>query len=177
MASPAAGIYLDGGTVHQADIIIGSDGRFVLLVQCIDSEQPAAAEDQLSLAEEDRLQVFFPFLGIRRRSAVRERIVAIYGDERTFLVLVVDGRAIRVGDACAVQDDGLFLGPIDLEETVGGGAGKFIDKYLAAGVVHRDFVAVHGYISITVASDSRVARLRESNGDLSLEGGGGDVIV
>ena len=101
----------------------------------------------------------------------------MHHDERAFLALVVDGRAIGIGQADTVEQDSLLLDAVDLEESVVGGAGEFVDEHLAAGVVDRDLVAVDAHITIAVAVDGRITRLRVGDRNPSLEGRGGDVVV
>ena len=150
----AAGIDFDGRVVHQADIVVRSDAGFALGVQRIDGQQAAAAENQLRLAEQDGLLVLVSFFCIGGRSAVGKGVGTLDHDERAFLVLVVERRAVRVGDTYPVQDNGLFLGPIHLEETIGSGSGELVDEHFALRIVHRDLVPVHANIAIGVAFDS-----------------------
>ena len=70
MSCAAAGVYLYGGAVHQADVVVRCDAGLVLGVDCIDGKQAVAAEDQLCLAEEDSLMVFVVLLGVSGRCAV-----------------------------------------------------------------------------------------------------------
>ena len=77
----------------------------------------------------------------------------------------------------AVQDNGLFLRAIDLEEAVGRGSGELIDEYLAAGVVHRDLVAVHGDIAIAVTRYGGIGRFGVADLDPALESRRRDVVV
>ena len=177
VARTAPGIHLDGGTLHQADVIIGGNGRFVLFVQRIDGEQTAAAENKLRLAEENGLQVFFSHGSIRGRLAVRQCICAADDDERAFFILIIDCCTIRIRDAHAVQYDGLFLGTVDLEEAVGSSTAELINEHFSAGVVDRDLVAIHRHIAVAVAGDGSIAAIGEADADLALETGGRNVIV
>ena len=173
----AAGANFDGGIVHQADVVVGGNGRLVLLVEGIDGEQAAAAEYQLGLTEKYRLEVFFALLGIGCRLAVGQLVGTPDHDERTLLVLVVERRSVGVGDAGAVKDDGLLLGSVHLEESVGGGTGQLVYEHFSAGVVDRHFVAVDGHVAIAVALDGSIVRVGKSYGDLAGKSGGGYVVV
>ena len=177
VSGPVPGVDLDGWTVHQPDIIIGRNSRFFLFVQSVDGKQAASTEDQLGFAEKNGLQIFLSNLCVGGRFAVGQRIVAIDRDERAFLVLVVEGCSVRVGEAYPVQDDGLFLHTIYFKGSVGRGPGEFIDEDFAAGVVHGDMVPIDANIAIAVAGYDRIARLGELDGYLPLEGGGGDVVI
>ena len=177
VAGTGARVQLDGRIVHQADVVVGGDAGLALRVPGIDGKQAVAAEDELAFAEEHGLVVLVILLDIGGGRTVGERVRAFHHDIRAFLALVVDGGAVGIGNADAVQDDGLFLGAVHLEEAVFGRAGKFVDEHFAFGIVDRDLVAIDGNIAIGVALDSGVARLREGDLDPSFEFAGGDVVV
>ena len=160
------GIDADRRAVQHADIVVGGDAG--LAAGRSYAERTAAAEDELRFAEEGAFLVF-AFGRLRVFAAVGELVGAVHDHERTFLVLVVDGRAVGIRQVEAVQDDGLLLLAIDLEESVGGRSGELVADLLGACVVHGHVVAVDGHDAVVVARH-RSARGAERDGNGSVEG-------
>ena len=163
----------EGRSTQHAHIVIGRDARFAAGGR--HAERAAAAENELRFAEEGAFLVFiFGRVGVFL--AVGELVRAVHDDERALLVLVVNGGAVGIRQVQSVQDDGLLLFAVNLEESVLCRAGKLVADRFLGGVVHGHVVAEDGHDAVVVAAHRRT-RGRKHDGDGAVEGRVGDVIV
>ena len=171
-----AGGDLDGRAGHHAHIVVGDDAGLLLLVVGIDGERAAAAEDKLSFGEDDALHIFVIFSRIGRGGTVGKAVRAFHHDEGALAALVVEGGTGRIRERQAAQEEGLFLGAVQLEETVRSGAGEFVHDVFGTGVVHGDLVPVYSDVTIVIARH-RGASGGKCDGDHAGKCGIGDVVI
>ena len=98
-------------------------------------------------------------------------------NEGALLALVVDGSAIGIRNADAIEHDGLFLRRVKLEETICGLACQHILDDCFGGVGCYDVVAIDGYNASIIAAHGSRTCLAESDGDGLGERGVLDVVV
>ena len=168
-----AGGDLHRGRGHETDIVVGGDAR---LAGGIDGQSAVAAEHELAFGEEGGLLVLVGgCLGVG--SAVGQGVRALHDHERALVALVVDGRALLVREGQSVEEDFLLPGAVQLEISVGGGAGKLVDDGFAAvvGDGHAGPVGDDGEVRGRAGDRGAAA----AEGDLhgAGEGGVGDVVI
>ena len=161
------------GRGHEADVVVGGDAR---LAGSVDGQGAVAAEHKLAFGEEGGLLVL---VGGRQGvgSAVGEGVRALHDHERALVALVVDGRAFLVRQRKPVEEDFLFLGAVQLEIPVGGGARELVDHGFVAivGDGHAGPVGGDGEVGGRAAHGGASAAERHLHG--AGESGVGDVVV
>ena len=159
---PGAGANVKGGTVQQADIVVGGDTGLALRRYV---QRAFAAENELAFGEEGRLFVLF-VRGGGVAGTVGQRIAAIQDYKAALLALVVDGGSVGIGNGNAVKHQCLLVVGINLQKTVGGGAAELVlYLFFGGGVVHGDLVACHGYNAVFVTGHRGAFAVGESNGN------------
>ena len=169
------GIDVDIGLGQGAHVVVAADAG---LAVGVDLKIACAAEDELALAEEAGFHILVAGrIGVA--GAVGEIVLraVVDNDEGALLALVVDGRAVGVGDVDAVEHDGLLFRGVEFEEAVGGGAGQHVADDLAAGIGGDDVVAADADNACVVALDRRVGGGAEGDGESALDGGVLEVVV
>ena len=140
----------DFGIVYKTDVIVGGNAA---LAFGGNFEGTLAAEDELAFGKEGRFLVLFGRCGRIGRS-IGKGIAAVHNYETAFFTLIVDGGAIGVGQVQPVQDNGLLVLGIDLEEAVRRAAGQLVHHLLlGGGVVGCNLVAIYGNDAFSVTGD------------------------
>ena len=101
----------------------------------------------------------------------------VQNDKGALFALIVDGRSIGIGNADAIQYDGLFLRGIEFEETVGGLARQDVFDYLIRVVGSYYIVATDAHDARLIATDRSITRGAERDGDGLVERGVLNVVV